>query len=115
MRSEKSSLGKKLSEKEKEFSELDIEIHKLGNKAGHLKELSDNLTDYARRRLNFLLMKKGKMFRYSRCDKLEDRFKIAIETALGEMSNYIILDESTKLDTLIDKLSDNQKVKLHYT
>jgi len=113
--SEKSSLGKKLAEKEKEISELDIEIHKLNNKADHLKELSDNFNDYAEG-IKFLIDEEKEKNVSTILDviEVEDRFKIAIETALGEISNYIILDDSGKLDLLIDKLSDNQKGKVTF-
>ncbi|MBS1518699.1 MAG: chromosome segregation protein SMC [Bacteroidetes bacterium] len=109
------SLEAGITEKEKEILELDIEYHKLKNKADHLKELSDNFNDYAEG-IKYLIKEEGVKNISTILDaiEVEDKFKIPIETALGEISNYIILEDSKELDGLIDKLSDNRKGKVTF-
>lgn len=112
---QKAALGKILIAKDKELQELDIEFHKLQNKADHLRELSDNIGDYAEG-IKFLLHEEKEKNISTILDaiEVEDKFKIAIETALGEISNYMIVDDSKDLNLLIDKLEENQKGKVTF-
>jgi len=112
---QKAALGKILVAKDKELQELDIEFHKLQNKADHLRELSENIDDYAEG-IKFLLQEEKEKNISTILDaiEVEDKFKIAIETALGEISNYMIVDDSKDLNILIDKLDENQKGKVTF-
>ncbi|MEO8447369.1 MAG: hypothetical protein ABI528_07735, partial [bacterium] len=46
--------------------------------------------------------------------EVEDKFKIAIETALGEISNYVIVNDSKDVDGMIRELSENKKGKVTF-
>ncbi len=45
---------------------------------------------------------------------MEDKFKIAIETALGEVSNYVIASDSNNMDAILRSLEENKKGKVTF-
>ncbi|MEO8209510.1 MAG: chromosome segregation protein SMC [bacterium] len=112
---EKNSLGKSLSASEKEISEKRIELQKVKSKIDHLISLSDNFEDYAEG-VKYLVkdIKEKNILTILDSIEVEDKFKIAIETALGEISNYIIVDDSKQIDNLINILSENEKGKVTF-
>ncbi len=111
----KKSLLKSLSEKEKEVSVKKIEQQFIKNKVEHLNSLSENYEDYAEG-VRFLIkdVKEENILTILDAIEVEDKFKIAIETALGEVSNYLIVDDSTRVDKLISRLSDSKKGKVSF-
>lgn len=46
--------------------------------------------------------------------EVEDKFKVAIETALGEISNYLIIGDQEKAQSFINILKDKQKGKVTF-
>ncbi|MCX6166019.1 MAG: hypothetical protein NTU73_14355, partial [Ignavibacteriae bacterium] len=46
--------------------------------------------------------------------EVNDKFKTAVETALGEVSNYLILDDSRTLSKLINELNASEKGKVTF-
>ncbi|MDQ3018993.1 MAG: chromosome segregation protein SMC [Bacteroidota bacterium] len=112
---EKNSLGKSLSGKEKEISEKKIELQKVKSKIDHLISLSENFEDYAEG-VKYLVKDIKEKNIHTILDSIEvdDKFKIAIETALGEISNYLIVDDSKQLDRLVNTLSENKKGKVTF-
>ena len=107
------SLAKLVSAKEKEISELKIEQQRVKSKADHYQNLSDNFEDYAEG-VNYLIkeFKDENIVTVLDTMEVEDKFKIAIETALGEISGYLVVNNSGKVDELIGSLSENKKGKV---
>lgn len=112
---EKSALGKLISKGEKELSELIIAQQKVKNQADYLLNLTENFEDYAEG-VRFLIkdMKENNMVTVLDAIEVEEKFRIAIETALGEVSSYLILNESDKTDDLINLLYENKKGKVTF-
>ncbi|MEO8664362.1 MAG: hypothetical protein ABI462_02605, partial [Ignavibacteria bacterium] len=112
---DKKILGDRLSEKEKEISSHKTEQQILRSKIGHLISLSENFEDYAEG-VRFLIkdLKEKNILTILDAIEVEDKFKIAIETALGEVSNYIIVNDSLQVDKLIDMLDENKKGKVTF-
>lgn len=111
----KNILSNNILEKEKEISEYKLKEQIVKSKFEHLISLSDNFDDYAEG-VKFLLkdIKEKDLTIILNSIEVEDKFKIAIETALGEISNYIILDDSGQVDRLINLLEENKKGKVTF-
>ncbi len=112
---EKKALGLKLAAKEKEVSEHRIEEQVVKSRAEHLAAISENYEDYAEG-VKYLIndLKEKEIITILDSIEVEDRFKIAIETALGEVSNYLIADNSGIVDSLVNKLAENKKGKVTF-
>lgn len=69
-----------------------------------------NLDDYAEG-IRFLIDEKNYKELSTVIDTIivDSKFKTAIETALGEVSNYLILENSNKLFDLIELLQNEDK------
>jgi len=111
----KKSLSILLSKKEKGISEIKIEQQKVISKRDHLSNLSENFEDYAEG-VKYLVkeLKEKNILTVLDAIEVEDKFKIAVETALGEISNYLIIDDSRNLDKLINHLTENKKGKVTF-
>jgi len=48
------------------------------------------------------------------CIEVEDKFKVAIETALGEISNYLIVNNAEAAEKFIEILRENEKGKVTF-
>lgn len=112
---QKKSLFTALTKKEKEISENKIGQQFIKNKTEHLNSLSENYEDYAEG-VRFLIkdLKEKGILTLLDAIEVEDKFKIAIETALGEISSYVIVDESKDVGKLISLLSENKKGKVSF-
>lgn len=108
-------LAKKISVIEKEISGSRLELSGLLSKIDHLTNLSENLDDFAEG-VKYLVKEAKEKNVSTVLDLLEveDKFKIAIETALGEISNYLIVDNYDNADRLIDLLRENEKGKVTF-
>lgn len=112
---EKISTGKLISIAEKELSELIISHQRVKSQSDYLISLSENFEDYAEGVKYLLKDIKGKnILTVLDAIEVEDKFKIAIETALGEVSNYLIVNESENTDNLISLLTENKKGKVTF-
>lgn len=112
---EKEKLGTKLSGKEKEISEIKTEQQIVKSRADHLISMSDNFDDYAEG-VRYLVKETKEKDLITILDsvEVEDKFKLAIETALGEVSNYLIADDSKRVDEYISRLAENKKGKVTF-
>jgi len=112
---EKSRLGSLLSEKEKEILALKTEEQIIRSRADHLLSMSENYEDYAEG-VKYLIkdIKEKGLVTILDSIEVEDKFRIAVETALGEVSNYLIADDSNQIDNYISLLSENKKGKVTF-
>ena len=112
---EKSRLGSRFSDKEKEISALKTEEQIIRSRAEHLLSMSENYEDYAEG-VKYLVkdIKEKGLVTILDSIEVEDKFRIAVETALGEVSNYLIADDSNRIDSYISLLSENKKGKVTF-
>ena len=80
------------SEMQKDLNLKTIELQKVKSKFEYLSNLSDSLDDYSEG-VKFLMKEHTEMKSLTVLEtiEVEDKFRIAIETALGEISNYMIV------------------------
>ncbi len=112
---EKTNLTAKISEKEKKVNEKRIELQNIKAKADALKNLIDSFDDYSEG-IKYLIKDKGIKNLTTIVDAIdvEDKFKIAIETALGEVSNYVIANDSNDMDAILRSLEESKKGKVTF-
>ncbi len=112
---EKTIIWRNLSDKERDFSEKRIELQKVKSKIDHLVSLSINFEDYAEG-VKYLIkdIKEKNILTILDSIEVEDKFKIAIETALGEVSSYLIVNDSTKLESYVHLLKENKMGKVTF-
>lgn len=111
----KFSLEEKISDSEKHLTQKNLELQNKASKILHLQNLLESFEDYAEG-IKFLLKDKKHSGIKTVIDAIEvnDKFKTAIETALGEVSNYLILDDSRALSKFINELNANEKGKVTF-
>ena len=111
----KSKLLKSLDSLKKETTNLTISIENNKSKLDYLQNLINNFEDFAE---GIKHIKSDSSIDYAKTvlDSIDvdDKYKIAIETALGEVSNYLIINDSRYLNKLIDKLSVDDKGKVTF-
>ncbi len=112
---EKKSCSKLISAKEKEISEIKIEQQKVKSTADYLLNLSENFEDYAEG-VKYIVreLKEKNAMTVLDAIEVEDKFKIAIETAMGEVSSYLIVDAADRADNLIKILTEKKKGKVTF-
>ncbi|MBS1493787.1 MAG: chromosome segregation protein SMC [Bacteroidetes bacterium] len=112
---EKTNLTAKISEKEKQVNEKRIALQNIKAKADALKNLIDSFDDYSEG-IKYLIKDKGIKNLTTIVDAIdvEDKFKIAIETALGEVSNYVIANDSNDMDAILRSLEESKKGKVTF-
>jgi len=97
------------------ITELTINLENNKSKAEYLQNIIDNFEDFAE---GIKCIKNDSSINYTKTVldsiEVEDRYKIAIETALGEISNYLIVDDARYLNKLIDKLTKDDKGKVTF-
>ncbi len=105
----------KITEIEKKINEKSIELQKRNSKVLFLRNLTETFEDYAEGIGHLLKGKKaGGINTVINSLDVEEKFRIAVETALGEISNYLIVDDSRNLTNLIDILSEDDKGKVTF-
>lgn len=111
----KTSLEEEISESERNLTQKNLELQNKLSKIAHLQNLLDSFEDYAEG-VKFLVKDKQHVGIKTVIDTLEvnDKFKTAVETALGEVSNYLILDDSRELNKLINELNASEKGKVTF-
>lgn len=111
----KFALEEKISESEKSLTQNNLELQNKSSRIVHLQNLLESFEDYAEG-VKFLVKDKKHEGIKTVLDAIEvnDKFKTAIETALGEVSNYLILDDSRALNKLINELNANEKGKVTF-
>jgi len=108
-------LFEKITESGKDITQRTIELQEKKNKVSHLNNLLKTFEDYAEG-VKYLVKENQQSSVQTVIDTIEvdDKYKVAIETALGEVSNYLILNNSRELDNLINLLSKNEKGKVTF-
>lgn len=112
---EKTNLTAKISEKEKSINERRIELQNIKAKSDALKNLIDSFDDYSEG-IKYLIKDKGIKNLTTIIDaiEVEDKFKIAIETALGEVSSYVIAKDSNDMENILNALTESKKGKVTF-
>ncbi|MFA5011422.1 MAG: chromosome segregation protein SMC [Ignavibacteria bacterium] len=105
----------KIESLRREMTDLTINLQNNKSKTEYLQNIIDNFEDFAE---GIKHIKNDKTIDYTKTvlDSIEvdDKYKIAVETALGEIANYLIVDDSRYLNKLIDKLSNDDKGKVTF-
>ncbi len=105
-----------------EISRLELDIinkthqaEKISEKIKFQIDLLENYTDYSEG-VKYLVKDRSEQGLNVVIDKLEveDKFKVAIETALGEISNYLIVNNEEAAQNFINILRDNEKGKITF-
>ncbi|MBZ0202602.1 MAG: chromosome segregation protein SMC [Ignavibacteria bacterium] len=111
----KGSYAEQISTLEKEIIYKKHEADKLSSKIEFQKNLLENYDDYSEG-IKYLVKEAGEKGANVVIDKLEveDKFKIAIETALGEISNYLIVNDIDAAENFIKILTRDQKGKVTF-
>lgn len=111
----KSNYSDEMNRVEKDIIYRGHEVEKLKNKIEFQANLLENFDDYSEG-IRFLLKERNEKDTGVVIDKLEvdDKFKIAIETALGEISNYLIVNNANTAENLIEILTKEQKGKVTF-
>lgn len=111
----KNSLEKNIADAEKNIQSEKLNLQKQLSKISYLENLIDSFEDYAEG-VSHLIKTESSSGISTVIDtiEVEDKFKAATETALGEVSNYIILNDSTRLHKLIKSLEENDKGKVTF-
>lgn len=110
-----SKLTEDINVSQSSLNQKTIELQNVRSKAEYLSSLSDNLDDYSEG-VRYLVKEfsgKNPVTVLETID-VEDRFKIAIETALGEISNYMIVGNLKDAEELITVLTENDKGKVTF-
>ncbi|MGA2668286.1 MAG: chromosome segregation protein SMC [Ignavibacteria bacterium] len=104
-----------ISSLEKEIVNKSYETEKLRDKIQFQINLLENYEDYSEG-VKYLVKERKEKDVNVIIDRLEveDKFKIAIETALGEISNYLIVNNIDTAQKFIDTLTEAQKGKITF-
>lgn len=111
----KDRLREENSKLEKEIIFKQHEADKLKSKIEFQTNLLVNFDDYSEG-IKYLVKEKNEKGGFVVIDKIEveDKFKIAIETALGEISNYLIVNDLDAAENYIKILTKDQKGKVTF-
>ncbi len=111
----KDSHAEEISKLEKDIVYREHEAEKLKNKIEFQANLLENYDDYSEG-IKYLVKEQNEKGANVVIDKLEveDKFKIAIETALGEISNYLIVNNLDAAENFIKILTKEQKGKVTF-
>src|SRR5205085_3406051 len=104
----KDNYSEDIAKLEKDILYKNHEIEKLKNKIEFQLNLLENYGDYSEG-IKHLIKDKNEKDAQVVIDNLEvdDKFKIAIETALGEISNYLIVNDLASAEKCIKVVQDD--------
>jgi chromosome segregation protein len=111
----KENYSEEINKLEKDIVYREHEAEKLKNKIEFQVNLLENYDDYSEG-IKYLVKDQNEKGANVVIDKLEvdDKFKIAIETALGEISNYLIVNNLDAAENFIKILTKEQKGKVTF-
>lgn len=112
---QKKSSELKIEEYTREINELQSDYNKTKTKADYFTGLSETLEDFSDgiKYLTKDIQAKNAGTILDIID-VEDKYKVAIETALGEVSNYLILENAKDVNRYINLLTNNKKGKVTF-
>ena len=111
----KSNLQKTIKSLEQDISNLRIELQKKDSKINYLENMLETFEDYAEG-VKFLVKDNNEKDLKTVIDSVnvDDKYRISVETALGEVSNYLILKDSRNLDKYLTLLNKSDKGKVTF-
>lgn len=111
----KDGCAEEIAQLERDILFKNHEIEKTKNKIEFQLNLLENYGDYSEG-IKHLIKDKNEKGAQVVIDNLEveDKFKIAIETALGEISNYLIVNDIEAAEKYIKVLKDDQMGKITF-
>ncbi len=115
LQEEQNSLKNQIEKAESEYNTKYLELQKYHTKILYLENMYQNLEDYAEG-IKYLINEKKFQGLSTVIDIIDvnSKFKTAIETALGEVSNYLILEYSDRVFDLIELLEKEDKGKVTF-
>ncbi|MCX7833889.1 MAG: chromosome segregation protein SMC [Ignavibacteria bacterium] len=115
LQEQQSTIKNQIEKAESEYNLKYLELQKQRTKISHLENMYNNLEDYAEG-VKYLVNEKKYKGLVTVIDiiDVDPKFKTAIETALGEVANYLILEYSDKVFDLIELLENNNKGKVTF-
>jgi len=115
LQEEQNFLKNQIEKLESDYNSIYLDLQRHRTKITHLENMYQNLDDYAEG-IRFLIDEKNYKELSTVIDTIivDSKFKTAIETALGEVSNYLILENSNKLFDLIELLQNEDKGKVTF-
>jgi chromosome segregation protein len=114
-KNEKEEYASEISRLEKDIIYRTHESEKLRDKIEFQVNLLENYGDYSEG-IKYLVKDRNEKGLNVVIEKLDvdDKFKIAIETALGEISNYLIVNNEETAQKFIEILRENEKGKITF-
>lgn len=114
-KNEKEEYANEISRLEKDIIYRSHESEKLKDKIEFQLNLLENYGDYSEG-IKYLVKDRNEKGLNVVIEKLDvdDKFKIAIETALGEISNYLIVNNEETAQKFIEILRENEKGKITF-
>lgn len=111
----KDSIATEMGKLDKDIIYREHEAERLKNKIEFQTNLLENYDDYSEG-IKYLVKEKDEKGANVVIENLEveDKFKIAIETALGEISNYLIVNDLDAAENFIKILTKEQKGKVTF-
>jgi chromosome segregation protein len=115
LKNAKAHYNSEISSLEKEIMNKSYETEKLKDKIQFQINLLENYEDYSEG-VKYLVKDRKEKDVNVIIERLEveDKFKVAIETALGEISNYLIVNNIDTAQKFIDILNEAQKGKITF-
>jgi chromosome segregation protein len=115
LKKEKSECSDQIGSLELEIINKTHQAEKISEKIKFQIDLLENYTDYSEG-IKYLVKERNEKDLSIVIDKLEveDKFKVAIETALGEISNYLIVNDESSAQKFIDILNEKDKGKITF-
>lgn len=100
---------------EEELKNENLEYNKLKTKIDYFSGLSESLEDYSEG-VKYLTkeLHLPNISTIADLIEVEDKYSIAVETALGEVANYLVVDDSRDINKLINLLVNNRKGKITF-
>lgn len=104
-----------IKKSEEERNKKTIILEKQKSRITYLENLMGSFEDYIEG-INYLLNEKqyGNLSTVTDAIEVEPEYKFAVEVALGEVSNYLVLDDSRLLFKLIENLNEADKGKVTF-
>ena len=110
-----SELSSDIDKLKSDITEKTIELQNKINKVNYIENAIETFEDYAEG-IKHLKSENNKDFISTVIESIEvnEKYRIAVEAALGEVSNYLLVSDSRYLNNLINELSESDKGKVTF-